>query len=265
MVYGLKKRFHMSPLLETHQLVKRFGAMTATASVDLTLEWGEIHAIIGPNGAGKTTLMGQIAGELKPDEGTIFFENQDITSLQPHGRSRRGIARMFQVAHVFPASTVLENVMLAHLSQRGHGFRFWKNARSDRESRLAAMNFLEQVGLENRGEALAGTLSHGEQRQLEVAMVLAGNPKVLLMDEPTAGMGPEETARMIVLLSRIKGRQGLLLVEHDMETVYQLADRVTVMVYGRILASGTVEEIRRDESVRKAYLGDEKEEKEANA
>ena len=265
MVCGPRKRFHMPPLLEVRQLVKRFGAMTVTASVDLTIERGEIHAVIGPNGAGKTTLMSQIAGEIKPDEGTILFEDTDITSLAAHARAALGIARMFQITRVFPASTVLENVMLAHLSRRGHGFRFWKNVHTDRDSRSAAISFLQRVGLESRQETPAGTLSHGEQRQLEVAMVLAGDPKVLLLDEPTAGMGPEETARMVALLSGIKGQQSLLLVEHDMQTVYQLADRVTVMVYGRTLASGTVEEIRRNEAVREAYLGDEKGQEERDA
>lgn len=247
----------MPGLLETHQLMKRFGAMTVTSLVSLTVEPGEIHAVIGPNGAGKTTLISQIAGELHPDEGSITLDGRDITRLPVHARSALGIARVFQITSFFPGYTALENVLLAHLARCGHGFRLWRNVRADPAPRQTALDFLDQVGLGARAENIAGTLSHGEQRQLEIAIVLATRPKLLLLDEPTAGMGPEETERMVGLLSTLKGQQALLLVEHDMNAVYRLADRVTVLVYGRVIASGTVDEIRANEQVRQAYLGDE--------
>jgi len=237
--------------------MKRFGAMTVTSSVSLTVEPGEIHALIGPNGAGKTTLISQIAGELHPDEGSITLDGRDITRLPVHARSALGIGRVFQITSFFPGYTALENVLLAHLGRCGHGFRFWRDVRADSGPQQTALDFLDQVGLGARAGTAAGTLSHGEQRQLEIAMVLATRPKLLLLDEPTAGMGPEETERMVTLLSTLKGQQALLLVEHDMGAVYRLADRVTVLVYGRVIASGTVDEIRANAQVRQAYLGDE--------
>jgi branched-chain amino acid transport system ATP-binding protein len=244
-------------LLETHQLMKHFGAMTVTASVSLAVRPGEIHALIGPNGAGKTTLIAQLAGELDPDSGAIAFQGRDITSLPVHERARLGIRRMFQLTSVFRGYRALDNVLLALQAQNGHSFRFWKDGLSDGRLRRAAQALLDQVGIGDRAEVKAGTLSHGEQRQLELAMVLAGSPRLLLLDEPTAGMGIEETERMVELLSTLRGKYSVLLVEHDMDAVYALADRVTVLVYGRVIASGTVREIRLDPEVRLAYLGDD--------
>ena len=246
----------MTELLETHRLMKRFGAMAVTSEVSLTVKPGEIHAVIGPNGAGKTTLISQIAGELKPDEGSIIFDGREITRLPAHARSALGIARVFQLTSLFPGYTALENVLLAYLRRCGHGFRFLRDARTEPEHREACLDFLNRVDLGARSDTQAGRLSHGEQRQIEIAMVLAARSRLLLLDEPTAGMGPEETERMVALLSTLKGRHAMLLVEHDMDAVYRLADRVTVLVYGRVIASGTVNEIRSDPGVRKAYLGD---------
>jgi branched-chain amino acid transport system ATP-binding protein len=247
----------IEPLLETHQLVKSFGAMTVTASVSVSVRPGEIHALIGPNGAGKTTLIAQIAGELDPDSGTITFEGRDITSLPVHKRARLGIRRMFQLTSVFRGYRAIDNLLLAFQAQNGHSFCFWKDGRNDRALHQSAMTLLDHVGMGDRAEMKAGALSHGEQRQLELAMVLAGSPRLLLLDEPTAGMGLEETERMVKLVSTLRGKYSVLLVEHDMDAVYALADRVTVLVYGRVIASGAVDEIRAHPEVRLAYLGDD--------
>jgi branched-chain amino acid transport system ATP-binding protein len=247
----------IEPLLETHQLVKSYGAMMVTASVSVSVRSGEIHALIGPNGAGKTTLIAQIAGELAPDSGTITFDGRDITSLPVYERARLGIRRMFQLTSVFLGYTAVDNLLLAFQAQNGHHFSFWKDGRKDRVLRQSAMTLLDRVGMGGRAETKAGALSHGEQRQLELAMVLAGSPRLLLLDEPTAGMGLDETERMVKLLSTLRGKYSVLLVEHDMDAVYALADRVTVLVYGRVIASGTVDEIRSHAEVRLAYLGDD--------
>ncbi len=246
------------PLLETNELMKHFGAMMVTASVSVSVGPGEIHALIGPNGAGKTTLIAQIAGEIQPDSGRIHFDGRDITSFPVHERARLGIRRMFQLTRVFRGYRAIENVLLAFRAQNGHGSSFWKDGRADRALRQSALSLLDQVGLEDRAEVKAGVLSHGEQRQLEIAMVLAGSPRLLLLDEPTAGMGIEETERMVTLLSHLRGKLSVLLVEHDMDAVNALADRVTVLVYGRVIASGAVDEIRAHPEVRRAYLGEEK-------
>ena len=238
-------------------MVKHFGAMTVTASVSLAVRPGEIHALIGPNGAGKTTLIAQIAGELAPDSGTIAFGGKDITSLPVHRRARLGIARMFQLTSVFRGYDCLDNVLLALQARDGGRLGFLKNGRSDRTLHQSALSLLERVGIGDRAKDKARTLSHGEQRQLELSMVLAQNPHLLLLDEPTAGMGIEETERMVRLLASLKGRYSMLLVEHDMDAVYALADRVTVLVYGCVIASGTVEEIRSNPEVKRAYLGDD--------
>jgi branched-chain amino acid transport system ATP-binding protein len=249
----------IEPLLETHQLMKHFGAMMVTTSVSVSVRPGEIHALIGPNGAGKTTLIAQLAGELEPDSGSITFDGRDITPLPVHERARLGIRRMFQLTSVFRGYKAIENVLLAFQAQNGHSFSFWKDGRDDRALRRTAMSLLDQAGMGDRAEVKAGALSHGEQRQLELAMVLAGNPRLLLLDEPTAGMGIEETQRMVKLLSTLRGKYSVLLVEHDMDAVYALADWVTVLVYGCVIASGTVEEIRAHPEVRLAYLGDDEE------
>jgi branched-chain amino acid transport system ATP-binding protein len=245
------------PILAIEQLTKRFGGLTATNDLSLTVDKGEVHAIIGPNGAGKTTLIAQLSGLLAPDSGRILFKGQDITALPAHVRSALGLARSFQVTSIFLNFTALDNVALAVQAHAGHSFRFLKPARSEAELRAPARKALARVGLEHRADIVAADLSHGEQRQLEIAMAIATNPSVLLLDEPMAGMGPEESARMIEVLRGFKGSHTLLLIEHDMDAVFALADRITVLVYGQAIATGKPEEIRRNDEVRRAYLGDE--------
>lgn len=247
----------MTEVLKVSNLVKRFGGLTATDNLSLDLRAGEIHAVIGPNGAGKTTMIGQLIGELRPDGGTIHFMGQDITAMPVHQRSAAGIARSFQITSIFQAFTALDNVALAVQAHDGHSFRFWAEARKDRTLRDPALQALEQVGLAHRAEVVASALSHGEHRQLEIAMALATKPKLLLLDEPMAGMGPEDSARMVQMLRGIKGSVTILLIEHDMDAVFALADRITVLVYGHGIATGTPDEIRRNAQVRQAYLGDE--------
>ena len=243
-------------LLETRALSKSFGGIHATENVDLAVREGEIHAVIGPNGAGKTTLIAQLAGMLRPDSGRIFFYGRDITRLAPHARARLGMARSFQITSIFQDMSVLENTMLAVQAHAGHSYRFWQKARSDARLTGPAMAALEQVGLAAKAAMSARKLSHGEHRQLEIAMALAGDTKLLLLDEPMAGMGAEESELMVDLLNGLKAHKSILLIEHDMDVVFALADRVTVMVSGKIIASGTPEEIRADENVRRAYLGE---------
>jgi branched-chain amino acid transport system ATP-binding protein len=247
----------VEPLLSTEGLVKRFGGLLATDTVSLEVRPGEIHALIGPNGAGKTTLIGQLTGTLAPDSGTIRFAGRDVTRLPTHARVRLGLARSFQITSVLREFTALDNVALAVQAHQGHSFRFLADARSDERLRGPARQGLEAVGLGCRADALASALSHGEQRQLEIAMSLAGDPKLLLLDEPMAGMGIEESQRMVELLRGLRGRRAMLLIEHDMDAVFALADRITVLVYGRAIASGTPDEIRAHPEVRQAYLGDE--------
>jgi branched-chain amino acid transport system ATP-binding protein len=244
------------PLLDAHRLVKRFGGVVATDHVDLAVMPGEIHAMIGPNGAGKTTLIAQLAGELRPDAGLIRLAGADVTALSAPARSARGLARSFQVTSIFRDLTALDNVALAVQAHAGHSFRLWRDARSDPALREPARAVLAEVGLAERAAVLAANLAHGEQRQLEIAMALATRPRLLLLDEPTAGMGPEESARMVALLRALKGGPSLLLVEHDMDAVFALADRITVLVYGRVIASGRPEEIAASAAVREAYLGE---------
>jgi branched-chain amino acid transport system ATP-binding protein len=244
-------------LLEVRGLTRSFGGLLATNRVDLDVREGETLAVIGPNGAGKTTLIGQLAGELRPDAGTIRFAGRDVTALAAPGRARLGLARSFQITSIFRDFTVLDNVALAVQAHAGHSFRFWRPARREPALRGPAAAILDSVGLGGRAEVLAANLAHGEQRQLEIAMVLATRPRMLLLDEPMAGMGVEESPRMIQLLRGLKGRQTLLLVEHDMDAVFALADRISVMVYGRLIATGTPEQIRASAEVRQAYLGEE--------
>jgi branched-chain amino acid transport system ATP-binding protein len=243
------------PLLETRDLVKRFGGVTATDHLSLTVLDGELHAIIGPNGAGKTTLVSQLSGEQAPSAGRILFRGEDITGLAMPARSLKGIARSFQITSLCPGFTAVDNVALAVQAHAGHSFRFWRPARSDAALRGPAMDVLEQVGLAARAEALAGTLAHGEQRQLELAVALAAKPLLLLLDEPMAGMGREDSVRIVELLKSLKRRYTILLIEHDMDAVFALADRISVMVYGRVIASGPPEAIRGDPEVIRAYLG----------
>ena len=244
-------------LLEVRNLCKSFGALRATDGVDLAVHEGETLAIIGPNGAGKTTLIGQLAGNLRPDAGEIRFAGEDITRLRAPQRALKGFARSFQITSVFPEFTALENVALAVQAHAGHSFRFWRAAMKDPALIGPAREMLEEVGLLARADIPAVNLSHGEHRQLEVAMALAGRPRLLLLDEPMAGMGIEESQRMIGLLGTLKSRQTMILVEHDMDAVFRLADRIAVLVYGRVIASGAPEAIRANEEVKKAYLGED--------
>ncbi len=244
-------------LLQVRGLTKRFGGVVATDGVSLEVTEGETLAVIGPNGAGKTTLIGQLAGELRPDAGTIRLAGRDITSLGVHARSHLGLARSFQITSVFREFTALDNVLLAVQAHGGHSFRFWRAACTDPELVAPATAILDSVGLTHRGGVPAASLAHGEQRQLEIAMALATRPRVLLLDEPVAGMGLEESQRMIEFLRTLKGRQTMLLVEHDMDAVFALADRIAVMVYGRVIAAGSPAEIRQNAEVRQAYLGED--------
>ncbi len=245
------------PLLEASGLVKRFGGIVATDALDLAVAAGEIHAVIGPNGAGKTTLIAQLAGELVPSAGTIRFAGADVTRLAAPARARRGLARSFQITSVFRGFTAFENVLLAVQAHEGHSFRFWRRARDDAALALPARAALAEVGLAGRADVPAAALAHGERRQLEIAMAIATRPRLLLLDEPMAGMGREESERMTRLLAGLKGRETILLVEHDMDVVFALADRVTVLVYGRAIATGTPAEIRANPEVRAAYLGED--------
>lgn len=245
------------PLLAARGLLKRYGGLIATNDVSLEVATGEIHALIGPNGAGKTTLMAQLAGEVIPDAGTVRFAGVDITREPPYRRAMHGLARSFQITTICPEFSVLDNVALAVQAHAGHSFRFWRSARRDRLLREPARHWLEAVGLSDRAHVQAATLAHGEKRTLEVAMALATRPRMLLLDEPMAGAGPEDAVRMIQLLAGLKGQQTILLVEHDMDAVFALADTITVMVRGRVIASGPPDVIRQDSAVLEAYLGDD--------
>jgi branched-chain amino acid transport system ATP-binding protein len=244
-------------LLEIERLSKRFGGVVASDAIALAVPQGELHAIIGPNGAGKTTLISQLAGEIAPDAGHIRFAGRDITGLPIFRRSQLGLARSFQITSLFLDFTVLDNVALAVQAHAGHSFRFWRDARSQSELRTPARAALARVGLAGRADVVVSNLSHGEHRQLEIAMALATTPRMLLLDEPMAGMGPDESARMVKTLRELKRELTILLIEHDMEAVFALADRITVLVYGRIIASGTPEAIRANAEVRQAYLGEQ--------
>jgi branched-chain amino acid transport system ATP-binding protein len=245
------------PLLSVHGLVKRYGGLVATDNLNLSIRKRELHAIIGPNGAGKTTLMNQLTGEIRPDAGKIVFAGQDVTRLPPNVRAAHGIGRSFQITHVFLDLTVLENVSLAVQARSGHSFRFWRKAANEAALLDPARVILAQVGLADRADELAVSLSHGEKRALELAIALAGSPKLLLLDEPMAGMGPEESMRMVQFLKTLKGKLTILLIEHDIESVFALADRITVLVYGRSIAQGTADDIRNHPEVKRAYLGEE--------
>lgn len=243
-------------LLDIQNLHKRFGGLSATDGVNLRVEEHEIHAVIGPNGAGKTTLLAQLAGELLPDDGHIVLRGRDITRLPAHRRVHLGLARSFQITSVFADMSLLDNVALAVQARQGHSYRFWRPARNDQRLQQPAMQALAQVGLAARAHSLADEVSHGEHRQLEIAMALAARPQLLLLDEPMAGMGTEESAAMVEILQALKGQTAMLLIEHDMDAVFALADRISVLVYGKIIASDTPQRIRNDPAVRSAYLGE---------
>jgi branched-chain amino acid transport system ATP-binding protein len=236
---------------------KRFGGVVATDKVALEVAPGEVHALIGPNGAGKTTLIGQISGALSSDAGTIVFDGVDLTRAKQHDRVKAGLARSYQITSIFRRFSVLDNLALAVQARSGSSFHFWHPVVKETALFDEARALAEQINLGNRVEGLAGNLAHGEQRALEVGLALATNPKLVLLDEPMAGMGPEESQRMIELIRRIRAKVTVLLVEHDMDAVFRLADRITVLVDGRVIATGQPEAIRSDAQVRRAYLGDE--------
>jgi branched-chain amino acid transport system ATP-binding protein len=246
-------------LLQVEGLSKRFGGVVASDGITLEIPKGELHAVIGPNGAGKTTLITQLAGELASDAGRVRFEERDITALPTWRRSQLGLARSFQITSLFLDFTALDNVALAVQAHAGHSFHFWRGARGEPALREPARAALDRAGLGGRADMLVSRLSHGEHRQLEIAMALATSPRMLLLDEPMAGMGPDESARMVKTLRELKRELTILLIEHDMEAVFALADRITVLVYGRIIASGTPEAIRANADVRQAYLGEQEE------
>jgi branched-chain amino acid transport system ATP-binding protein len=245
------------PLLRVENLVRRFGGILASDNLSLDVIPGELHAIIGPNGAGKTTLISQLTGQLMPNSGTIHFGGRDVTKLPSYRRSRLGLARSFQITSLLPDFTAADNVALAAQAHDGHSFYFWGNARKERGLREAARTALARVGLEHRADVTVANLSHGEQRELELAVALATKPQLLLLDEPMAGLGVSESARMVELLKALRREVTIVLVEHDMDAVFALADRITVLVYGRVIASGQPSDIRSNDEVKRAYLGEQ--------
>ncbi len=244
-------------LLALRGLRKSFGGLAVTNDVTLDVAPGEIHAVIGPNGAGKTTLINEISGVLPVDSGQIIFAGRDITRLTMPRRARLGLARSFQITSVIPAFTALENTALAVQAGAGSSFRFFRPAASEARLNAPAREALAAVGLEGRADVPAGAMSHGEKRQLELAIALATQPRLLLLDEPLAGAGPEETERLIGILRGLKARYAILLVEHDMQAVFAMADRISVLVYGRVIATGPPDVIRANPEVRSAYLGED--------
>jgi branched-chain amino acid transport system ATP-binding protein len=245
------------PLLRVKDLVRRFGGITATDRVSLDVAQGELHAIIGPNGAGKTTLISQLTGHLTPHSGSIFLAGRDITHLAAWRRSALGLARSFQITSLLTDFTAADNVALAAQAHHGHSFSFWRKARKESGLRQAAQAALERMGLDHRADVLVSRLSHGEQRELELAVALATRPQLLLLDEPMAGLGVTESARMVKLLQELRKEVTIVLVEHDMDAVFALADRISVLVYGRVIASDVPVAIRQNEEVKRAYLGDQ--------
>jgi branched-chain amino acid transport system ATP-binding protein len=247
----------MADLLRVEHLSKRLGGIVATDDLTFSIPKGKLHAVIGPNGAGKTTLIAQLSGQLGSDAGRINFVDSDITAVPIHARSAFGLARSFQITSLLPDLSVFDNVALAVQAHAGHSFHFWRNARSEPKLRDPARAALARVGLNARADLPASALSHGEHPQLELAMALASKPRMLLLDEPMAGLGPEESARMVAMLPELKKELTILLVEHDMKAVFALADRITVLGYGRVIASGEPKEIRSNAQVCDAYLGEQ--------
>ena len=244
-------------MLSLKKVGKRFGGVVAVDGVDLDVAQGEVHALIGPNGAGKTTLIGLIAGTMPSDQGEIVFRNDYLTHAKPHARVAAGLARSYQITSIFRRFSVLDNLALAVQARSGSSFSFWRPVETETALFDEARSIASEVGLAEKLEFPGLTLSHGEQRALEVGLALATRPKLVLLDEPMAGMGPEESQRMIALIQRIRAQVTVLLVEHDMDAVFRLADRISVMVNGRLIATGSPEETRRNVEVRRAYLGDE--------
>lgn len=245
------------PVLATHDISKRFGALAANDAVSLDLRVGEIHAVIGPNGAGKSTLIAQICGSLKPDTGKVTFLGEDVTALPTRERARRGLGRTFQISSLAMEDTVLQNTLLGACGASGSAWRFWQPAVDIADFRETAEAALERMGLSGVAHTRAAELSHGQRRQLEVAVALTLSPKALVMDEPMAGLGAEGSASLTAFLDVLRKEAPILLVEHDMDAVFALADRISVLVYGRIIATGSVDEIRSNPLVQEAYLGEE--------
>ncbi|HCY63632.1 MAG TPA: ABC transporter ATP-binding protein [Oxalobacteraceae bacterium] len=249
----------MSSLLSTNSLVKQYGALTVTDGVSIDVRPGEVHAVIGPNGAGKTTLINQLSGELRSDQGSVMFAGQDVTSLNIDERARRGLLRSYQITSIFEQFTVRENTMLAAMGAKEHAFRFWQPMLGRAKFTAVVDEALQLTGLAPRADVLADNLAYGERRQLELAMALAAQPKFLLLDEPMAGMSVQESSAVVSLIQRIKSQYAILLVEHDMDAVFALADRISVLVYGKIIFTGTPDEIRAHPEVKAVYLGEEAE------
>lgn len=247
-------------LLEIRNLRKSYGALRVTDDLSLTVESGEIHAIIGPNGAGKSTLIAQLSGEAPSDSGSVRFDGAEIIGMPMHRRVRQGMSRSFQITSILPDFTVLENVATAVQARSGSSFRFFRPVAADSRLNEPALKALARVGIEDRAGIRAASLSHGEKRQLELAIALATRPRLLLLDEPLAGTSGSEADRLVEVMRSLRGEVTLVLIEHDMDAVFSLADRVSVLVYGRIIATGTPDQIRADPKVRQAYLGEESEE-----
>jgi branched-chain amino acid transport system ATP-binding protein len=244
-------------MLEVQALRKRFGGVVALDAVGLSVAAGEVHAVIGPNGAGKTTLVGALAGSLAADAGTVIFEGRNVTRAAQHERVRAGLVRSFQITSIFRRFSVLENLALAVQARSGSSFSFWRPVAAERALFDEARGIASEVNLDGKADSIAGTLSHGDLRALEVGLALATRPRLVLLDEPMAGMGPQESQRMIALIAALRSRVAVLLVEHDMDAVFRLADRISVLVDGRVIASGAPQAIRNDPQVRRAYLGED--------
>jgi branched-chain amino acid transport system ATP-binding protein len=244
-------------MLRTESLVKRFGGILVSDAISINIAPGELHAIIGPNGAGKTTLINQLSGEMASNSGSVWFDGADVTELPIHERARRGLLRSYQITSIFEDFTVRENAALAAVGAREHGWRFLQPMLSRSGPAKAAQDALLACGLGRRADVPAADLAYGERRQLEMAMALAAQPKFLLLDEPMAGMSVQESAAVVAMLQRLKGNYTILLIEHDMEAVFALADRITVLVYGKVMFTGTPDEIRNHPEVRAVYLGEE--------
>lgn len=243
------------PVLQTIDICKRFGAIQAASNINIDLHAGEIHALIGPNGAGKSTLIQQIAGGLKPDSGQVILNGENVTRVNTVDRARRGLARTFQVSALAMEDSVLQNVLLGAMGAKGNPFNIVGNALKQKEQRIVAEHALQRVGLQEHARSRTSELSHGQRRQLEIAIALTLEPKVFVMDEPMAGLGTSGSKRLTQFLDGLREQAPILLVEHDMDAVFALADRISVLVYGKILATGTVAEIRASDAVRQAYLG----------
>lgn len=243
-------------ILEVSGLNKRYGALEATKNLSFTVQKGQIHAVIGPNGAGKTTLVNQLTGDILPDSGTIMYKSRNITRLKNYRRARLGIARSFQITHIFENLTVAENMALSICAHHGHNFRFWRKSLNSKVVKQKLPDALAAVDLTHRSDLLAQSLSHGEKRQLEVGMALTAEPDLLILDEPMAGMGPGGTVELSKLIRQLKGSMTILLVEHDMDVVFALADMITVLVYGESIITASPQEIRQNPQVQTAYLGE---------